>query len=209
MNMWKKIRGVALPLSCLLMSFSTASAADPQIRQVSHTGIGNYGTVMPYQGAQAGVVNFDDAGNAAMPHYQNRYAHTAGYKSFTHTPGGRIYPCECGGECGHVHCTSDLAEMTWNFRMRNAAASQRLRQNWCQGNGVFASRLFWWDMGAKKEIIAVDPGYHDQRDSELYATQMYGVPVAVPLAPTVRSSYNYGWGMPSSRLTPVATLPVP
>ncbi len=51
---------------------------------------------------------------------------------------------------------------------------------------------------------AAQPNYFDQRDGRLYSAQGYGVPMAVPLAPNVRHTYNYGWGMPSSRLTPVS-----
>ncbi|WP_437192260.1 hypothetical protein [Planctomicrobium sp. SH527] len=52
-------------------------------------------------------------------------------------------------------------------------------------------------------VYPVDPNYFDKRDGQVYAAQGYGGPVAVPLAPVVNHSYNYGWGIPSSRLTPV------
>ncbi|MBD3673815.1 MAG: hypothetical protein HUJ26_09855 [Planctomycetaceae bacterium] len=56
----------------------------------------------------------------------------------------------------------------------------------------------------------INPGYVDQRDGAMYAAQGYGVNVSVPLAPNVGAVYNYGWGVPSSRLTPVANpLPAP
>lgn len=51
---------------------------------------------------------------------------------------------------------------------------------------------------------AVNPDYGDQRDGRLYAAQGYGVPVSVPIAPNVGHTYNYGWGTPSSRLTPLS-----
>lgn len=51
---------------------------------------------------------------------------------------------------------------------------------------------------------AVNPEYFDRRDGRLYAAQGYGIPMAVPLAPNVGYTYNYGWGIPSSRLTPVS-----
>lgn len=55
---------------------------------------------------------------------------------------------------------------------------------------------------------AVNPSYFDSRDDDVYAAQGYGVPMAVPLAPNVRYSYNYSWGIPSSRITPIyRTLP--
>jgi hypothetical protein len=49
----------------------------------------------------------------------------------------------------------------------------------------------------------VDPSYFDRRDGQVYAAAGYGGPVSVPLAPVVNHAYNYGWGIPSSRLTPV------
>jgi len=57
--------------------------------------------------------------------------------------------------------------------------------------------------GSYNMVYPVDPGYFDQRDGQVYAAPGYGGPVSVPLAPVVNSSYNYGWGIPSSRLTPV------
>jgi hypothetical protein len=50
---------------------------------------------------------------------------------------------------------------------------------------------------------ALNVGYVDPRDTELYSAQGYDIPVAVPLAPVVKHTYNYGWGVPSSRLTRV------
>ncbi len=55
----------------------------------------------------------------------------------------------------------------------------------------------------------IDPHYFDQRDGRIYAAQGYGHPVAVPLAPNVEYTYNYGWGLPSSRLTPISRMPKP
>ncbi len=52
-------------------------------------------------------------------------------------------------------------------------------------------------------VYPVDPNYFDKRDGQVYAAQGYGGPVSVPLAPVVNHTYNYGWGIPSSRLTPV------
>ncbi len=52
-------------------------------------------------------------------------------------------------------------------------------------------------------VYPVDPSYFDARDGQVYAAQGYGGPVSVPLAPVVNHTYNYGWGIPSSRLTPV------
>lgn len=57
--------------------------------------------------------------------------------------------------------------------------------------------------GACRCHKALDPGYVDPRDTELYSAQGYNVPIAVPLAPVVKHTYNYGWGVPSTRLTRV------
>lgn len=53
-------------------------------------------------------------------------------------------------------------------------------------------------------VYPVDPYHFDQRDGRVYSAQGYGVPMAVPLPANVRHTYNYGWGIPSSRLTPVS-----
>ena len=59
-------------------------------------------------------------------------------------------------------------------------------------------------------VYAVDPNYFDGRDGQLYSAEGYGVPMAVPLAPNVGHTYNYSWGLPASRLTPISNVaPVP
>jgi hypothetical protein len=50
----------------------------------------------------------------------------------------------------------------------------------------------------------VDRFYCDPRDLRVYSAQGYGVPVTVPLAPVCRQ-YNYGWGIPSTRLSQVGS----
>ena len=63
-------------------------------------------------------------------------------------------------------------------------------------------------VGCYDLVYPVDPYYFDKRDGQVYAAQGVGGPVSVPLAPVVRHTYNYGWGVPSSRLTPISH-PVP
>ncbi len=58
--------------------------------------------------------------------------------------------------------------------------------------------------GMYRMVYPVDPAHFDQRDGQVYAAAGYGGPVAVPLAPNVEHTYNYGWGLPSSRLTPIS-----
>ncbi|MFO1093250.1 MAG: hypothetical protein U0992_08035 [Planctomycetaceae bacterium] len=53
-------------------------------------------------------------------------------------------------------------------------------------------------------VYPVNPWYFDGRDGQVFAAEQYGGPVSVPLAPVVYQQYNYGWGVPSSRITPVS-----
>ena len=55
-------------------------------------------------------------------------------------------------------------------------------------------------------VYPVDPWYGDARDGGVYGAEGYGGPMSVPLAPVIRHTFNYGWGVPSSRLTPVSHL---
>ncbi len=75
--------------------------------------------------------------------------------------------------------------------------------SWCDNGcrctlGSWLKRIFYCP-----RLVAATPGYVDPRDTVYYSAQGYGVPVSVPLAPVVRHQYNYGWGLPSSRLTRV------
>jgi hypothetical protein len=58
--------------------------------------------------------------------------------------------------------------------------------------------------GHYKIVYPVNPWYFDGRDGQVYAAEGYGGPVSVPLAPVVTQQYNYGWGVPSSRITPIS-----
>lgn len=53
---------------------------------------------------------------------------------------------------------------------------------------------------SRRLMVPVDRYYCDPRDTRLYSAQGYNVPVTVPLAPVCRTC-NYGWGVPSTRLT--------
>lgn len=58
--------------------------------------------------------------------------------------------------------------------------------------------------GAYHLVYPANPNYFDPRDGQTYAAQGWGVPMSVPLAPTVRHTMNYSSGMPASRLTPIS-----
>ena len=84
-----------------------------------------------------------------------------------------------------------------------ARLGSRLRCAMSNGRfGYFCGTNIPW-AGAYKMVYPVNPDYRDPRDSGVYAAQGYGIPMSVPLAPTVQHVYNYSWGIPSSRLTPM------
>lgn len=56
--------------------------------------------------------------------------------------------------------------------------------------------------GGSGSLYVNNAYYYDVRDTRLYSAQGYDVPVTVPVAPIVRT-YNYGWGVPSARLSPI------
>jgi hypothetical protein len=70
------------------------------------------------------------------------------------------------------------------------------------GNGGAGTPPFGW----YSRVYPEDPNYFDQRDGQMWAAQGLGAPTAVPLAPVVSHQWNYGWGTPSSRLTPVSRI---
>lgn len=61
-------------------------------------------------------------------------------------------------------------------------------------------------IGKYSRVYAADPNYYDSRDEQIYASPVTGLPTAIPLAPNVRYQYNYSWGYPGSRLTPISTF---
>lgn len=80
-------------------------------------------------------------------------------------------------------------------------ADARFRTNFLNALGFNRPPCTWkW---THTSVYPADPGYYDPRDGRAYSAQGYGVPMSVPLAPNVKYTYNYGWGVPSSRLTPV------
>ncbi len=61
-------------------------------------------------------------------------------------------------------------------------------------------------IGKYARVYPQDPSYFDQRDGQAWGAAGYGIPIAVPLAPVVSHQYNYSWGTPASRLTPISRL---
>ncbi len=141
--------------------------------------------------------------------------------------GGNI----CGGGCDNNGCygTGYQRRVTRLFAgavPQNCCNNQSWAKRWWRGqylnyhgrNQWLANHLFGWMVpsgccgqgcppcGKYQVTYADDPGYADQRDNgQAYGVQEYGVPLSVPLTPTVRQSYNYSWGTPSSRITPLGS----
>lgn len=104
-------------------------------------------------------------------------------------------PCNAYGNCG-PWCTGHSGhDMLCYFHSKFGFLCP-------SGNGGAGSPF----CGSYSRVYPQDVGYFDGRDGQLYAAQGYGVPIAVPLAPTVGHTYNYSWGIPSSRLTPISHL---
>ena len=111
---------------------------------------------------------------------------------------------QCGSWC-HQQC--DM------FAARNRQRSARLCAHFHgklayftpMGNGGDGAPPF----GCYHLVYAASPDYFDPRDGQVYAAQGYGVPMSVPLAPTVRHTMNYSSGIPASRLTPISTVVPP
>lgn len=121
------------------------------------------------------------------PGYYNYPTHRdphRGYVAYSHSSGSCLFG-KCADKDDCDSCKANIAR-----RVRCSLAWLR--------------PVTYWDVGAQTDIIAVNPGYSHPNDMNAgYAAQGFGGPVTVPLAPNVRDAYNYSWGLPSSRLTPI------
>jgi len=85
------------------------------------------------------------------------------------------------------------------------------------GDGSLFDCLFGWSIpsgncgqglplfGKYHTTYADRPDYVNPADTQLYGAGQYGMPITVPLAPTVNYQYNYSSGMPASRITTIGT----
>lgn len=122
-------------------------------------------------------------------------------------------PCPAHGCHNCPHCCGWLHDQWAMFNARNRQQGEILRAHI---HGKFA---YFHPMGNGGEgvppfgcyhlVYPLNPSYSDPRDSQIYAAQGWGVPMSVPLAPTVRHTMNYSTGIPSSRLTPISNVVPP
>jgi len=138
-----------------------------------------------------------------------------------HYESGPVYygePCRGSGRCNN-RLAQWMRQNAASYRTRNRIASANLNravEEDCQEKHQWARCKFGFlvptgcggagcpPVGHYNMVYPVNPNYFDQRDGNVYAAAGYGGPVSVPLAPNVGHTYNYGWGIPSSRLTPVS-----
>lgn len=182
-------------LVCLL-----ATSASAQERTAE------YGTRDQSRAAQVRPAAFLGMGGTPNNYYNPWANYAPGYNTYPNYGGpnrGYVAYGHTGGSCccpwlSNLCCwKNDCATCRSNFGRRVRCSMAWLKP------------LTYWDAGAQCDIIAVNPGYAHPNDiNQGYAAQGYGGPVTVPQAPNVRSNYNYGWGLPSSRLTPTS-MPYP
>ncbi|MBX3437689.1 MAG: hypothetical protein KF861_09375 [Planctomycetaceae bacterium] len=114
--------------------------------------------------------------------------------------------CGCGCGCGNGngfwarHCAAHRARNRCNSAQMCNYLRCKLGYFIPDGCGGVGCRPF----GCYRIVYADNPAHFDGRDGQVYAAQGVGGPVSVPVAPNVRHAYNYGWGIPSSRLTPIS-----
>lgn len=133
-------------------------------------------------------------------------------------------PCQCGarggrrnGSFGDIHrdhvntLFAGSADCETGSTVRDCWRGQSL--SFRNKNARLGNLLFGWmvpsgccgqgcaPVGAYHVTYADQPDYIDQRDTQLYAAQGYGMPITVPLAPNVNHTYNYSAGVPASRVT--------
>lgn len=104
-------------------------------------------------------------------------------------------------DCPPDHCRGGFrahcADKCYNFKQYMRC---KFGYFYPTGNGGTGIPMF----GKYARVYPENVNYFDGRDGQVYGAEGYGTPIAVPLAPVVGHTYNYGWGIPSSRLTPVS-----
>lgn len=127
----------------------------------------------------------------------------AGYGVYGCPPGG-AHGCPSHGGFGHVHgCHPSKCGPHGcgpHCALHHGLRPDPGRFGYLQPYGVETH-------GHYSAAYPVNPWHFDERDGKVYAAEGWGKPMAVPIAPNVEHTYNYGWGVPSSRLTPLSHMP--
>lgn len=108
-------------------------------------------------------------------------------------------------DSGEVTVSDLWSEHSHHFLSRNREQSEAVA-NWLyESLGLYTPAAVHTEpFGSYRMVYPVNPRYNDPRDAKVYGAQGAGIPIVVPLAPVVRSGYNYGSGLPASRLTPIS-----
>lgn len=122
-------------------------------------------------------------------------------------------PCPEHGMRNCPHCCGWWHDQWCMFVARNHEQGAILREH-CHGKLAYFHPMGNGGQGVPPFgcyhlVYAANPNYCDPRDGQKYAAQGWGVPISVPLAPTVRHTMNYSHGIPSSRLTPISNVVPP
>ncbi len=145
-------------------------------------------------GAGEGVVRISDvSGGVYSTGHVSAHSNITYAESFDHTAGG---VCVCEASACRWPALS-RRRSRGIFGWKPFAPFAGLDRMWKRTSG---------HVGHYGLNYAGDPTYLDRRDGSIYSAAGYGAPLAVPLAPNVSHTYNYGWGLPMSRLTPVSTV---
>ena len=120
----------------------------------------------------------------------------------------RLFGDTCHG-CGDSWLANEWAMYKCRSRYRNAILGAHIRNkmNYFIPSGGDGSGIPL--AGTYARVYATEPNYHDPRDSQVFASPHTGVPTVIPIAPNVRHQYNYSWGIPSSRITPIYNVRKP
>lgn len=140
--------------------------------------------------------------------------HSEWHKEYSECPGGGHgwpWGCDTGYGCDDYPRTKLgrwWREQSLRYLARNARESRTFNAHLLCKWGYFIPTGCGGEgcppFGTYNRVYAVDPYYADPRDGGIYAAHATGVPMAVPLAPVVGYTYNYSWGLPASRLTPIS-----
>ena len=108
-----------------------------------------------------------------------------------------------GGGAIQAWWTNEMFKYRCRRRYRNAVLDAHLKNklNYFVPSGGDGRGVPLY--GTYTRVYAVQPDYFDPRDAQVYASPHTGVPTVIPVAPGVRHQYNYSWGIPSSRITPL------
>ena len=112
---------------------------------------------------------------------------------------------EFDDDAGEVTLSDLWSEHSQRFLARTHQQSEALATWMYDSLGLYTpAAVHTAPVGTYRMVYPVNPSYSNPRDARVYGAQGAGVPIVVPLAPTVRSGYNYGSGLPASRLTPIS-----